>query len=1113
MGILKSILEARGVERPSGLSLFAYRITDREFAAIRAALIDGLDSHSTEWAALFCLFGAEHIRRNYEGGPWKWEPTLDAIGYASGFQPLYQRIERGLAFFGRPLQRSRSGERQFWLTLMCEGGIPVRVLKREGAPLTRFLRALLGEVERYPLLPMDHLAERIAKLYLKPSLQNEAFLDFAVYLTTAIRDLRSEISNKPRAIEELDARQPGWRARIPMRMDDESAQLLLEGLLTRPREEVEGTTPLALDTILVTGASPTLRRHVRPVAEVPTGDVARMLALAEGRDVPSRMAVHLLRDENELANVGVLIRRSGAGYTFRATTSGVLVADPDRLTPVVLTQGSARVATVSVPGSEALGEGVWVFAPVADDTARLVAVGSYRATIDRVIVAVPEGAVLTVKEGEERRVGTLHRRALVELRGSAICRFEGQQSIIDTRHEARARTFRLEGKLRPSIFADRQVFEGWPDVVETLADGAERSVPRSCIEFRHVGGARRWMPQSQGVCGDVQIRVLEDDELIFSTRCGIVPGDFRLLLVPSEQLGVGRIKVASRSLRAATPASSSSYECTAAGREADGYFIELRAEVPTPVEIALRFEGDGELRGTTPFPAKLMAFTDRLGIPMLGDTRLSVHALAGLSARCLAPAISMPKEIDVEARVGSGLAEYVGRLVERPGLGKVLELESIRDRLEQLLSSAEGDEDVRLSISERGGVVRAKRQITLRRYDAALIPEKFGDHELLSLERMENAFGDFDAVQVQAVPLWHPGADPEPLERAEDGRWIFHYAGHASGPWLVTGWLGQALSVRPLRVTVPGDASERARPRLEEIVRAPFGRQELFAALCREVSTSWSHSEWSGFDEYLETLGVFPSYTFEAVRALVMHPDAAVLALLRSRDAMQLLRRWRVFEELPMSWFTLPLRAWLRAGVSVREEATRSVDSCRAAGIPGEWTTKRLVGELLRPLGCSTVPPFITCIREAWTRVLADFPDVHDGALSAMTTAGQRDLLANMHLQPRAEELLARHVNDHWPQVHLDLSETSDRRVEGLTRRLWPSIIGFRRDVLRTPIVAAALMVENASFVAPQLVRAVRRIRAFDEDWFDDMHAFALSWFVGEQLERDSSYLDNIAGL
>ncbi len=1109
MSILKSILDARSIAKPNGLPLFAYRTTDSEYSRIRNTLRE-LESLSTEWAALFCLFGAEHIRRNYEGGPWKWEPILDAIGYQSGLQPLYQRIERGLAYFNRPLQRSRAGERQFWLTLMCEGGIPIRVLKRDGAPLTCFLRSLLAEVERYPQLPMEDAAERIAKMHLKPSLQNEAFLDFAVYLTSALRDLRSQVSNRPRAIQELDASQPGWRARIPIGMDDESAQQLLEGLLTSPREEPEKGLRLALETVLVMSETPLLRKYVRPVTEISDSDVTRLID--EGIAPPSRLIVHLLRSESELASLGVLVRRSGGGYTFRATSTGVDIENAQHLTPIILTQGSARVGTASIPGSEALGEGIWVFAPVTDDTARLVAFGSFRAAIDRLIVAVPESASVALEAGEQRRRGVVFGRSLVEVQGRVVFTVEGKRSVIDTRHDARVRQFRLEGRLRASIFADREVFEGCPDIVEMSVDGTERIVPRSRIEVRHLG-ARRWLAHSAGIFGDVQIRVLDEDEVVFSTRCGVVPSDLRIVLLPSEEDQLGRIKVFSRALRTVMAASSPSYVCTTAGRDAGAHVIELRANVPVPVELSLRFEGDGELCGVVPFPAKLKAFTDRLGKPIPPNTQLSVHALAGLSARCIAPPGKMPKEVDLEARTGSGLVEYVGRLLDRPGMGKVLELEAIRDRLEQLLSSSEGDDDVYLSLAERGGVLGGKRQIRLRRYDAALIPEKFDTHELLSLQSMENAFGNFDALSVSAVPLWRPRANPEPLVRGEDGRWIFRYEGHASGPWLVTGWLGEALSVRPLRVSVPGEGSERIRPELEEIVRAPFDRRQRFANLCNELSKSWSHAEWSGFDEYLDTLGIFPSYTFEAVRAVVMAPRAAILALLRSNDATQLRRRWRVFEELPMSWFMLPMRAWLNAGIALREEASRCADSCAAAGVPGEWTVKRFVRELLAPVSDPTLPPFLSLVREMWARVLADFPDTHEGMLSGMTSRTQRELLAKTLLQGRAADLIQRHANDHWPQVHLDVSENSGRRIEGLGHRLWSNTPGFRRDVLRTPVVAAALMLENASTVEPQLVRAVRRIRAFDEEWFDETHAFALAWFVGEQLERDASYLDRIAGL
>ena len=81
------------------------------------------------FAAMFCVYAAETFRRRHAGGPWTWETVFDEIGPTPNYQAIHAWVEQGLQHFKRTLLRSRNGDREFLVTLACEGGLPLRLLQ------------------------------------------------------------------------------------------------------------------------------------------------------------------------------------------------------------------------------------------------------------------------------------------------------------------------------------------------------------------------------------------------------------------------------------------------------------------------------------------------------------------------------------------------------------------------------------------------------------------------------------------------------------------------------------------------------------------------------------------------------------------------------------------------------------------------------------------------------------------------------------------------------------------------------------------------------------------------------------------------------------------------
>ncbi|MBL0197548.1 MAG: hypothetical protein IPQ09_25705 [Myxococcales bacterium] len=539
--------------------------------------------------------------------------------------------------------------------------------------------------------------------------------------------------------------------------------------------------------------------------------------------------------------------------------------------------------------------------------------------------------------------------------------------------------------------------------------------------------------------------------------------------------------------------------------------------------ILLRFRCGGVLECRIPPPGRLLAFTDRHGVPLEPGTAVSAYALSGLHARYAAPPGGLAPVLDVEARLRGARPELIGRLAPTDDGTQAVHLEALRDRIDLLFASIRPGgggprreaEGMRLSLSERGGRAADRHDLELRRDDAQFEPEKHDDHQILRLVTAGNAFGDFRELRVEATPVWDPAAAPEPLEPIGDARFRFPYAGRRPGPWLVTGWLGSTMPMRALLVTVPGDPAAHVSHRslawavcLHDHEARAREMKRIFDRLAR----AWSDPEWAEVDAYLEKLGVYPAHTFDVVRALVDHPEALAVALLRAHDPSELERRARHLELLPMAWCLVPLRAWLQAGIAAREEAVRQSEACTNAGIEG-FGVKRCVEDLLRPTVGAAHPEILPCVREVWPLVCADFPSSGPGPL---LERAQRDGLVQAVAPGLLEQLRQRHPGERWPQLHLEDATSCWNDVKRMQDQFAAThIADFQRDVVRAPVLAARLLLDDTHVARdrPELLRAIRRARAFDQAWFDDTQALALAFLLGERLEHNADYLDTLAGI
>ena len=231
------LLSTRGLERPDGRALYAYRFSRTEFESLREDLrrLRVFELKNRYGAALFVAFAAEWFRREREGGHWDWIRPLADIGvrYAANdtngdirYQEIREIVESGLLMWRR--HPPRDGE---WiLSIVSEAGFPAATI-RNHPRIAGWLRKSILLIER-GVDARDALASEAWRVNSDNLVR--VMIDASVELCTAVVDLRKVLSSNEQGIDPialLAARRPNWRRDLPFEVEEEDVKSLVEEML------------------------------------------------------------------------------------------------------------------------------------------------------------------------------------------------------------------------------------------------------------------------------------------------------------------------------------------------------------------------------------------------------------------------------------------------------------------------------------------------------------------------------------------------------------------------------------------------------------------------------------------------------------------------------------------------------------------------------------------------------------------------------------------------------------------------------------------------------------------------------------------------------------------
>lgn len=151
--------------------------------------------------------------------------------------------EAGLRALRRPVRIDTAGSRQFLRSIVAEGGIPRSLLRQD----TAYRRTVLAALEEFEAMRvLDHGAAVVAVSRhdggFAQVFQSEDIRHLVADLVLKLAELRAAVPERARTAPEiwLDATRPGWRAELPMRLDEAVARLLVaDALVARRRPDAD----------------------------------------------------------------------------------------------------------------------------------------------------------------------------------------------------------------------------------------------------------------------------------------------------------------------------------------------------------------------------------------------------------------------------------------------------------------------------------------------------------------------------------------------------------------------------------------------------------------------------------------------------------------------------------------------------------------------------------------------------------------------------------------------------------------------------------------------------------------------------------------------------------
>ncbi len=1087
---------------PDGRPLYAYKCSDKDYGDLKLFVSNEFKRHvlpdySITFPHIFCLYAAETWRRSHVGGPWKWETVFSEVThFVPDHHIIVEWVRKGLRYWKRPILKSNIGHNEYLITVACEGGLPLLLLRNENARLSRYFKQLLQTYhfeKQLPICDINAIARRLAS-YLPQSLHHEIVYNLGGDLIKQIVDLQNKVSDAVDPIIALDKNYPDWRNKLPLPLKDSTVELFIKNLVHEAKTLTLAEKQRIRWRRLLIRVGDEWRAEKR--LELPNQFSGAVLKRRLNRDNLAPRFRILLQTLKDITPIALLTRLRGEGDEARyrceaLKRKGVNLAGVHALMGArLLISDGVFESDLEVNGGDVWGPLPWIFRE-RDGQWEYLREGSTRCREDNIRMLVPLNGILKATEGECVLIGSIPEidREIWQCRGKILWTHPQLDTcrIVCGIQDARDEVLSLEGQRIYRQADNIPIFLGLPNVYAIGPDGGKQLLHLPMQWRPYTGGGLSWSNDLEACLGDVWLRCMDvDGTQLLRRRVHIVPKSFR---VEIDQLSmdqeIGRIFLSGLDSGDVSCVAKSDCEFEIK-KVSDGTFIYCLSDIGIPVTTftAILYWTDGRsLEISLPFP-QLGATFEFEGEVLPDNDLVPVTRLASVQAIVQAPL--QGQTFDLHAKIKSSvyslnqmwLREPIK--VEEDGRG-VFHLHRIQEKIASLLAlSGELDAWAMIEILKPGD--RCLARLKVAQFDMLLTPDKENQRVLLPescLKRFEDRWED--RISIQMVPLWSPDREPIILKKYNDQAAWDVPENLESGPWWVLGEDGDWPRFRPLLWSQTGEATLCDSP-LKRAIRQgdPEIRKQMYQNLLEEIAMDPNQPDWETFFNLIQLVRSYPASALDLFSTAINCPEVMVMALLRSGEE-EFEAIWSLSSQLPFSWYLIPVNAW-------RIAATRYFGSFRVALADingGEELVQQEFNKIRERVTCQR--PFFQPICDWISHFI--FPD-HILLNSPLISARDYPNHIKKIISEELQNLQGRHDSEErYPEGPQIMRRTEQAgfpeqyKYENLAKPF--------RPIRCAPFVAAHVSLEGEAY-DEKLMFELKFARDFDNEWFNTAYAFAL---------------------
>ena len=918
---LTSFLEARGLTKPDGRPLFAYKATADEYRQLVELLshMPFVGPHSARYFQAWLLFAAEWWKREYAGGAWRWAPVFETLN-----RPVPEHAQVQFAVIeGRKtwaLTGALADGKKYLGQVAINGGLPMRLLEGAQGGLSRILRMVLENAMIYRLSRAQiYAAIEIQAKALPSSYRQTLVYELLTDIVGAVLDLRTDALTEGEGdpLSRLNTTRPDWASHFPLAMDSSAASTLIAGLVRSAATLHTATAGVPFRVVRglrfgAPGELPHPEISFQMRSRVKRRELATVLDLAEEQIPPSFQLLLQVAGKAYLVGEGFL-RGEDAHLVSKMPSLPAVLSGAQ----LIVSRYGATVTTTSLPGGDELEPTEpWVFED-AFPFAPLLGQGDFCVKAESALVLAPVNAVIVSLEGGHvyERQQYYGDQCLVHLKpGTTRFRYKGGCfSIICDQHAAASVSAQWRAPAEQYRSNPAAVYRGFPAVVYEQSNGAIAHASIAEL-FQKIGNEQIALSSNNKRYGLCTLLWRHAGTTALRTRAVVLPPDSEIRYLPgSANEGV----ITLRNWPALGVASADDNIQVTSHK--DGADIHLKVShdgrglIPE-LPLLIRWEG-GTQEITLPYPARGAVLLDAEGTSIPRNSSRRISDLVGCRALLLSNPDSPSWHVRLSLQYKSGLLEQ--RI--RYGNVREIRLYELAALLRAMLSSVpELDRSVRIEIINNHQTqtsLDVGRYSTLIRLDPSKTRASLYDglKELMPSQ-------DLSSQLLCALPLQYPDEEPVPLlgrnsESVFTGSWEVSLPPSPSGPWLLYTPEGSVYHSRPAIVVssaLPPADSRLSPLRLTLGLADHDARHRALVDALEVMARKPAHPDWAVFEQLFKKLGHLPLPSLDLWPALVASPSAWVMAFLHVEGFAELLAA-RFPSELPAEWLLVSPATWIDA--------------------------------------------------------------------------------------------------------------------------------------------------------------------------------------------------------